>query len=235
MLNSQQLYAKFTFDNFIIGKNNKVSQKYALFIADNPGKYFNLLYIYGKSGTGKTHLLNATVNYLQKKSPDILAQYLTAAEFTEQFVHSLCNKKTAEFKEGFDKIKVLLIDDFQFFSGKQQTQEVLLLILNSLYYSGCQIIISSDRKPEKLISFNDSLISWIKIGLQAEIKYPKYKAKLKILKQFAKFKKCKIKFKKLKLLADCPIYDIRELEGKFNETISLKKRRCKLYDKKITR
>jgi chromosomal replication initiator protein len=171
---------RLVFDNFVVGKSNELAFSAANRIIDNLNKY-NPLYIYGGVGLGKTHLLNAIGNKLLKKIDKVI--YVSAERFMYQFVRSIKNNDVVKFKDIFRSAKVLIIDDIQFVSGKDVTQEEFFHTFNALIESGSQIIISCDRPPNELDRIQDRIKSRLSGGLVVDIQSPDFEQRVKILKQ----------------------------------------------------
>ncbi len=182
---NSNLNPKYTFDNFIIGDSNRFAQTAALAVAEQPGKIYNPLFIYGKSGLGKTHLMHAIGNYIDKNSSKTVL-YVTSEEFISDFIG--VNKKDSNnfeivehFKEKYRNIDVLMIDDIQFLGGASKSQEEFFHTFTNLYDSNKQIIISSDRSPDDLKILEDRLLTRFRWGLTVNIYPPDFELRCKIL------------------------------------------------------
>jgi len=173
------LNPKHTFNTFIAGDCNRLPYTASLEISENPGQAFNPLFIYGSTGTGKTHLLHAIGQAVKSREVDAL--YMSAEQFTNEFVTAIRNKKAEEFRSKFSKVDVLLLDDIQFLSGKQQTQECIFHIINDFLADNRQVVISCDRPPKEIESINVRLRSRLEGGLVADIFPPDHKTRLAIL------------------------------------------------------
>ena len=183
---NSNLNDKYTFENFIIGDSNRFAQTAALAVAEQPGKIYNPLFIYGNSGLGKTHLMHAIGNYIEKNSNKIVL-YVTSEEFISDFIG--VNKKDSNnfeivehFKEKYRNIDVLMIDDIQFLGGASKSQEEFFHTFTNLYDSNKQIIISSDRSPDDLKILEDRLLTRFRWGLTVNIYPPDFELRCKILK-----------------------------------------------------
>ena len=170
---------KYTFNTFIAGDCNRLPYTASLEIAENPGEVFNPLFIYGSTGTGKTHLLHAIGQSV--KNGEVNALYMSAEQFTNEFITAIRNGKAEEFRGKFSRLDVLLLDDIQFLSGKSQTQECIFHIINDLLADNRQIVISCDRPPKEIESLNVRLRSRLEGGLVADIYHPDHKTRLAIL------------------------------------------------------
>ena len=183
---NSNLNPKYTFENFVIGESNRFAQTAAVAVAEQPGKIYNPLFIHGKSGLGKTHLMHAIGNYVLQNS-DKKVLYVTSEEFISDFIG--INKKeennfdiVGHFKEKYRTIDVLLIDDIQFLGGAEKTQQEFFHTFNTLYDSNKQIIISSDRSPDDLKLLEDRLRTRFRWGLTVDIFPPNFELRCKILK-----------------------------------------------------
>ena len=154
---------KYTFGNFVVGKCNQTVYAASRAVAENPGKSFNPLFIYGGVGLGKTHLLHAIGNYIRESSPQLKVKYVTCEQFTNDYIESLGssikNKTNSQFREKYRNVDVLIVDDIQFISKKTSTQEEFFHTFNDLYQFGKQIIIASDRPPKEIETLEDRLRS----------------------------------------------------------------------------
>ena len=223
-LNKQKIFnPKFNFDNFVVGGSNKYAHAAALAVAESPSETYNPLFIYGGSGLGKTHLMHAIGIHLLEKNPNMNVLYVSSEMFTNELIKALQEQKMNEFKSKYRKADVLLIDDIQFIEGKESTQEEFFYTFNTLYDSNRQIIISSDRAPNKLVSLDDRLKSRFQWNLIADIQPPDYETRVAILMK---------KAENLSIEVDADLYDvicmiaervkdnIRELEGAFTRLVS---------------
>ena len=223
IFNENNFNEKYTFENFVVGDSNQFARASAWAVATNPGKHFNPLFIYGGPGLGKTHLMQAIGHYVRKHYPKLKVVYITSEEFTNKFINALTQKKTHLFREKFQQIDILLIDDIQFLVGKEQTQETFFHTFNSLHSSGRQLIISSDKPPKELSSFEERLRSRMEWGLQADIQQPRYETRLAILKQLNEYNGSNIESDALEFIATNFKTDVRELEGAFNKVFAFTK------------
>ncbi|MCQ3034870.1 MAG: chromosomal replication initiator protein DnaA [Bacilli bacterium] len=172
-----------TFDNFIVGKCNIEAQQAAIYIAANPGKSFNPLFIHSNSGLGKTHLLQAIVNYIQEKDPQKHALYITSNDFIEEFIQFATGEtNSSKLKEYIYSFDALLIDDIQFIGGKKQTEQFLFEIFNTMLMHGKQVVITSDKHPSELKNFDERMKSRFGQGLTQSISNPDTETCVKILK-----------------------------------------------------
>lgn len=207
-----------TFDTFVPGDSNRFARTVALAVAEGSGRDFNPLCIYGGSGLGKTHLLNAIGNYALVKDKTLKVRYVTSEEFTNEFIEALQNPnqsqgQIAEFNRRYRQIDVLLIDDIQFFGGKEATLEQFFHTFNSLYQATKRIVIASDVAPKNLKGFESRLISRFESGLTVDVKPPDLETRIAILRMMASMNRTTIPNDVLDLIAERFTENIRELEG----------------------
>ncbi|MFC2050696.1 chromosomal replication initiator protein DnaA [Chloroflexota bacterium] len=213
-----RLNSKYTFDSFVVGECNRLAYAAALDVSEDPGNRYNPLFIYGDTGTGKTHLLHAIGHTVKAKGFRILLA--SAEQFTNQFVIALKNNRIDDFHRKFRSADFLLIDDIQFLSGKAQTQECLLHIFNDLYENNCQVIVTSDRPPKAMSSVTKKLRSRLEWGLVADLGLPDLETRLAILKVKAEQLNISIPPEVLRFLATEFQHNIRELEGALNRVLT---------------
>jgi len=202
---------KYSFNTFVAGDCNLLPYTASLEISEKPGEVFNPLFIYGSTGTGKTHLLNAIGQVVRSREVAVL--YMSAEQFTNEFVITIRNKKAEEFRNKFSKVDVLLLDDIQFFSGKNQTQECFFHILNDFLADNRQVVISCDRPPKEIESINVRLRSRLEGGLVADIYPPDHKTRLAILDLKSSLLQTKFDDGVLNFLATNFHGSVRVLEG----------------------
>ncbi len=214
------LNPKYTFANFIIGRGNELAHAAALAIVKKPGETYNPLFIYGDVGLGKTHLIQAVGNEILKKYPDKKVLYVSCETFTNDFVNALSLNNINKFKERYRQIDVLLVDDIQFLSGKEQTQEAFFHTFNELHQENKQIILTSDRPPKSISTLEDRLISRFEWGMIADISSPDLETRSAILKYKAQEKNFPLSNEIIEYLAANIKNNIRELEGALNKLIA---------------
>ena len=224
------LNPRYKFGNFIVGAFNELAQAAAWAVAKNPGALYNPFFIYGGVGLGKTHLLQAVGNEIVKKFPNRNLKYITAEKFTSEVVSSIKNHIMEKFKAKYRAIDILIIDDVQFWTGKEKTQEEFFHTFNSLYEKNKQIILSSDRPPKAIPSIAERLRSRFEGGMIADIGYPDLETRIAILKFKTQERKTKIPDKVLEFVASNIKNNIRELEGALNRLVVYQKLNRKTPD-----
>ncbi len=178
-LRKQKIFnPRYTFDNFVVGNSNKYAHAASLAVAESPSEAYNPLFIYGGSGLGKTHLMNAIGIYLLEHNENLNVLYVSSEMFTNEFIKALGENKTREFKNKYRKVDVLLIDDIQFLEGKDTMQEEFFHTFNSLYDLNKQIVISSDRAPNKLVKLEERLRSRFMWNLIADLQPADYETRV---------------------------------------------------------
>ncbi|MFC1842274.1 chromosomal replication initiator protein DnaA [Candidatus Dependentiae bacterium] len=205
--------ASFHFDNFVAGPSNSLAKAAAQAITDKPGTLYNPLFIYGDSGLGKTHLLHAVGNSIKKKNKNMSILYQTADRFVNEFINAIRFDKIHKFQTKYQNIDVLLIDDIQFISNKEQTQEAFFHIFNVLYDSHKQIVFSSDTFPNNISGLAERLRSRLGCGLVTDIHTPSLETKVAILKKKAKLNNQELSDEIAYFVASLVDSNIRELEG----------------------
>jgi chromosomal replication initiator protein len=213
------LNPKYTFDNFVVGPFNEIAYAAAQAVTKNPGMNYNPLYIYGVTGLGKTHLLQAVGNYIKKQNPNKRVFYTTSETFTVDCVNSILNNKINLFKEKYRKYDLIIIDDIQFFSNKEKTQEELFHLFNHFYENNKQIIFSSDQPPKYIEHLEDRLRSRFEGGMIVDVSKPDYESRLAILKTKSRVLEKQIPDEILEYIASIVCDSIRELEGTLKSVI----------------
>ncbi|MBN1263408.1 MAG: chromosomal replication initiator protein DnaA [Candidatus Pacebacteria bacterium] len=219
--NNQGLNPRFVFESFIVGSSNNFAHAAARGIVTNPGKAYNPFFIYGGVGVGKTHLMQAIGHGISQHFPDHKIIYASAETFTNELVASLQNKTTPKFKKKYREVDVLLIDDIQFISGKEYSQEEFFHTFNSLYMNGRQIVLTADRRPEEISRLEDRLVSRFLGGLTVDIQAPDYEMRLAILKQKCRQKQKEVSGEVLDFIATQVESNARELEGVLVQILTL--------------
>ena len=216
---------RFNFENFVVGNSNKYAHAAALPVAESPFEAYNPLIIYGGSGLGKTHLMHAIGIYLLEHEPQLNVLYVSSEMFTNELIKALREHKMNEFKSKYRKVDVLIIDDIKFIEGKENTQEEFFHTFNTLYDLNKQIIISSDRAPNKLINLEERLRSRFQWNLIADIQPPDYETRVAILMKKAENMNISLEenpefYDVICMLAEKIKDNIRELEGALIRVVS---------------
>jgi chromosomal replication initiator protein len=217
------LNPKYTFDNFIVGRFNELAQAAAWAISESPGASYNPLFVYGGVGLGKTHLLQATGNRIVELHPDKKVKYIPCERFVSGVVEALRNKKMSTFKRQLKAIDVLIMDDVQFFAGKEKSQEEFFHIFNLFHQSQKQIILSSDRPPKAIPTLEERLRSRFEGGMMVDIGVPDFETRLAILKAKCVEKEIELDEEILEFIASNIRTNIREMEGALNNVVFFKK------------
>ncbi len=213
--------ARYTFDSFVVSNSNRLAYAAALSAAENPGHGYNPLFLYGGVGLGKTHLLHAV--YHAARANNFRALYVSAEQFTNEFVSAVREKSTEEFRSKFRTVDILLIDDIQFISGKEQTEESFFHTFNELHNANRQIVVTSDCPPKSLPRLGARLCSRFEWGLVADIKPPDFETRLAILQAKADQEKTEVPREVLEFIAQRIQQNIRELEGSLHRAIAYAK------------
>ena len=216
------LNPKYTFDTFVVGNNNRFAHAAALAVAEAPASMYNPLFIYGGVGLGKTHLMQAIGNEILKRDSSKKVLYVTSEAFTNELVNAIkdANYKNELFRNKYRNIDILLIDDIQFFAGKNTAQEEFFHTFNTLHQNGKQIILSSDKPPRDIALLEDRLKSRFEWGLIADISMPDYEMRLAILRKKIQLEGILIDDDILSLIATRIDSNIRELEGVLNKILA---------------
>lgn len=217
IITNKTLNPNYTFDTFVVGKNNELAHATALAVASDPGDYGNPLFIYGGVGLGKTHLMHSIAHHIINNRPDLRVLYVTSEKFTNELIDSLKHDKNKEFRDKYRNIDVLLIDDIQFIIGKESTQEEFFHTFNELHEAKKQIVISSDKHPREIATLEERLRSRFEWGITADIQPPDYETKMAILKKRAELEHLDINQEVMQYVATNINSNIRELEGALNK------------------
>lgn len=207
------LNSRFTFDNFVIGPSNRFACAASLAVAESPAKAYNPLFIYGRVGLGKTHLIQAITHKIRQLYPALKHCYMSSEQFTNELINAIRNRSTSQFRKKYREIDVLLIDDVQFIAGKESTQEEFFHTFNTLHDNRKQIIITSDRPPKEITNLEERLSSRFAWGLAADIQPPDYETRVAILRKKIKNEAIQVPDDVIHFIAAQIKANIRELEG----------------------
>ncbi|HRY30828.1 MAG TPA: chromosomal replication initiator protein DnaA [Candidatus Paceibacterota bacterium] len=213
------LNPRYTFENFIIGPFNELAHAASQAVIKQPGIVYNPLFIYGNTGNGKTHLLQAVGNTIKTQNPDKRIYYLTSEKFAIEYIGAVQTNKVNLFKDKYRKYDVLIMDDIQFLSGKEKTQEELFHLFNTLYDNNKQIIFSSDKHPNFIPGLEERLKSRFNQGMMVDITAPDHESRVAILKSKAEKNNIRLDKETFDYIAKAVEGSIRELEGAVNSII----------------
>jgi chromosomal replication initiator protein len=213
------LNPKYTFDNFVVGPFNELAHAAGFAVSENPGAMYNPLFLYSKTGLGKTHLVQAIGNKIKNNNKNKKILYLQAQKFISEIISAIRSNTMESFKKKYQVIDILIIDDIQFLSGKEKTQEEFFHIFNELYERNKQIILSSDRPPKSISALTDRLRSRFEGGMIADINYPDTETRVAILKTKAQEKNFSLSDDVCYYIVENVQRSIRELEGVLNKII----------------
>jgi chromosomal replication initiator protein len=218
---SAGLNPKYTFDLFVIGSSNRFAHAAALAVAEAPAQAYNPLFIYGSTGLGKTHLMQAIAQYVIEHQSDLRVRYVTSETFMNDFINSLRDKRIEGFKQRYRNYDLLLIDDVQFFEHKERIQEEFFHTFNSLYEAGAQIVLSSDRKPREIATLEERLRSRFEWGLITDIQPPDLETRIAILRKKAQNDGIHVGDPEvMTFIAGRVSTNIRELEGALTRVVA---------------
>ncbi|HAV93036.1 TPA: chromosomal replication initiator protein DnaA [candidate division WOR-3 bacterium] len=199
IIDNSSLNTKYTFEEFVVGKSNELAYAASLSLTKTPGEQYNPLFIYGSSGLGKTHLLNAIGNQIKQNDPQKHVYYLSTERFLNEYVLAIQEKKILEFRNKYREMDVLLIDDIHFLNKKEGTQEEIFHTFNALYENGSQIVFTSDRLPNEIPFLEQRLVTRFQSGLVVDIQSPDFETRLAILRK-------KVETDNIQIGDDCLIY-----------------------------
>ncbi|HPR17299.1 MAG TPA: chromosomal replication initiator protein DnaA [Candidatus Cloacimonadota bacterium] len=208
-----RLNRNYNFCQFVIGQNNKFAHSASLAVAESPGNIYNPLFLYGESGMGKTHLMQAVGNYVVEELVDKKVFYISTEEFTNEMIDAIRTNTMPKFRSKFRNFDVLLIDDVHFLSKKEGTQEEFFHTFNALYEKKKQIVLTSDRPPKDIPDLEKRLVTRFEWGLLADLKSPDFETRVAILKKKADFENINLKPEVLAFIAEHIYSNVRALEG----------------------
>ncbi len=208
-----KLNKNYNFNEFVIGTNNRFAHSASLAVAESPGTTYNPLFIYGESGMGKTHLMQAVGNFVMEELEDKKVFYITTEEFTNEMIDNIRNNSMPAFRNKFRNFDVLLIDDIHFLSKKEGTQEEFFHTFNALYEKKKQIVLTSDRPPKDIPDLEKRLVTRFEWGLLADLKSPDFETRVAILKKKAEFEEIWLKDEVIEFIAEHIYSNVRALEG----------------------
>lgn len=209
------LSPRYTFDHFVIGKSNELAAAAAHGAAQSPGVTYNPLFIYGDTGLGKTHLMQAVAHEIMQRKPETRVAYVGTEQFTNELVASIQRRTTHDFKRRYREVDLLLVDDVQFLKGKESTQEEFFHTFNALYEAGRQIVLTSDRPPAEIPGLEARLVSRFQWGMVADIEMPDFETRTAILRKKAELDhlEATIPDDVIRFIAEHVRSNVRELEG----------------------
>jgi chromosomal replication initiator protein len=210
---SINLNPKYTFDTFVVGDGSRMAYAAALTVAEHPGLLYNPLFIYGGTGLGKTHLLHAIGNGVQKRNFQSIIRYVSTEMFTDEYISSIQNGKMEQFKNKYRNIDLLMVDDIQFLTGKTETQNEFFHTFEELWNNGKQIVLTSDRTPLELKGLTERLVSRFQMGLITDVAAPDLETRMAILSKKSECYGIDISREVLRYIAEQISVNVRELEG----------------------
>ncbi|MBI2433549.1 MAG: chromosomal replication initiator protein DnaA [Candidatus Hydrogenedentes bacterium] len=204
---------RYVFERFVIGSGNRFAHAAAKAVSESPGRAYNPLFLYGDTGLGKTHLMQAIGQELLRRSPEAKVVFISSEQFTNQLIQSIADKSTQRFRLRYRKVDVLLIDDIHFIGGKEATQEEFFHTFNTLFDGHKQIVISSDRSPKEIRGVESRLVSRFEWGLVTDIQPPDLETRVAILRNKARQESLTVPEEVIRYIATYITSNIRELEG----------------------
>ncbi len=214
------LNSRYTFDSYIIGKGNELASAAARAVAARPGEAYNPLFIYGGVGLGKTHLLQAVGNEIVRQNPSAKILYVTSETFTSDFINAVRTGQAKTFQDRYRGVDLLMVDDVQFMSGKNETQEAFFHTFNALHQSNKQVLLSSDRPPKEINAMEKRLLSRFEWGMVADINPPDFETRVAILEKKCFERQYALDSEVIQYVAGVIHHNVRELEGALNKLIA---------------
>ncbi len=211
----------YTFDTFVVGKQNELAHAAAQAVAAHPGGTYNPVFIYGDVGLGKTHLLHSIGNEMLKRNPNARVLYASCEHFTNDFIHAVRTGRAKEFKDRYRTVDLLLIDDIQFITGKEGTQEEFFHTFNTLHQDNKQIVICSDRPPKAIAALEKRLLSRLEWGMLVDVGAPDLETRIAILQLKCQNKAITLDRETLHYIASNIQSNVRELEGALNKIVAV--------------
>jgi chromosomal replication initiator protein len=231
-----QFNPRYSFAQFVIGEGNRLAHAAALAVAELPGQAYNPLFLHAAPGLGKTHLLHAIANYARQFGAEATVRYVTAEDFTTDFLDALGSRSLARFKERYRDADILLVDDVQFLASKARTEEEFFHTFNALYETGRQLVLTCDRMPAQLVSVEERLRERFEAGLVADIHAPNYHTRLAILRKRAQLDQLPVADPEaLELIAACVTSNVRALEGALIRVVAYHSLTGRPIDAELTR
>jgi chromosomal replication initiator protein len=217
---NQALNERYTFDDFVVGKNNNFACSVAKAVAEQPGSNYNPLFIYGESGMGKTHLMQAIGNWVMTNGRNYKIYYTTSEDFTIEMIESIRGNRMSEFRNKFRKVDLLLVDDVHFLSRKEGTQEEFFHTFNTLFEKKKQIVLTSDRPPKDIPDLENRLVTRFESGLLADLKNPDFETRVAILKKKLDPERVQLNDEIINFIADKISSSVRALEGSLTRVLA---------------
>ena len=218
--NDAGLNPRYTFDGFIVGKTNELAHAAAMAVAAKPGGSYNPLFIFGGSGLGKTHLLHAIGGHIKASQSGLRVRYITCEHFINEFIQAVRSGRAKDFKDTYRTVDVLIVDDIQFISGKESTQEEFFHTFNALHQANKQIILASDRQPKDIQALESRLLTRFEWGMMTDVSSPDFETRVAILEAKIRDQNTPVESEILRYIAGTVQSNVRELEGALNKLLA---------------